>query len=300
MKILINEINVGERRRENMGDIRGLADSIAKYGLLHPVVIDENNNLVAGGRRLEACKLLGWHEIEVTPLGELSEKELRAIELEENLQRQDLTELEKSRNMIELVAVVEEQIKEEFRATVARNSEPTGGRPKEPGSYRDIEHRTGIPQATIRVAEKHVHAVNEFPELEELPKMQAIETAKKLNSLPAEERKPVIDAIKQSTQSEPAPETPEEEERRKAFNKARQFRKNVDSLISRLSAYACDKHDPDYYFEGLDEIEMAFGKITLFAEAELHTIESGIRWLQKFRDEYAKRMFAPQGIRRVK
>ncbi|HSO09805.1 MAG TPA: ParB N-terminal domain-containing protein, partial [Desulfoprunum sp.] len=70
MKKAISEIVVeeGARIRKDVGDIAALEKSIANVGLLNPVVIDENNRLVAGYRRLAACRNLGWKEIEVTVL----------------------------------------------------------------------------------------------------------------------------------------------------------------------------------------------------------------------------------------
>ena len=57
---LIDEIKVPSRLRKYMGDIAALSQSIKAVGLLHPVVVDKDNNLIAGARRLEAVKLLGW------------------------------------------------------------------------------------------------------------------------------------------------------------------------------------------------------------------------------------------------
>lgn len=54
----IADIKVGKRRREEMGDIEGLAASIRRYGLIHPVVVDQDWNLVAGSRRLAALNQL--------------------------------------------------------------------------------------------------------------------------------------------------------------------------------------------------------------------------------------------------
>ena len=79
-----------------MGDITELAASIFRFGLLHPIVVDVDGNLVAGARRLKACQSIGWTEIEALSLGELTSDELRLIELEENLKRKDLTSLERS------------------------------------------------------------------------------------------------------------------------------------------------------------------------------------------------------------
>ena len=45
-----------------------LARSIGEVGLLHPVVVTSKGHLVAGARRLEACRILGWKKIPVTVL----------------------------------------------------------------------------------------------------------------------------------------------------------------------------------------------------------------------------------------
>jgi hypothetical protein len=49
-------------------DSRSLARSIRDVGLLHPIVVTSKGHLVAGARRLEACRILGWKKIPVTVL----------------------------------------------------------------------------------------------------------------------------------------------------------------------------------------------------------------------------------------
>ena len=66
--VQIADIKIGARHRKDMGDIAGLADSIDSIGLLHPIVVTPDWTLLAGRRRLEACRLLGWVEIPVTVL----------------------------------------------------------------------------------------------------------------------------------------------------------------------------------------------------------------------------------------
>ena len=56
-------IRVGERARSDLGDVGSLAESIEQHGLLHPIVITETGELIAGVRRLEAFRLLGRTEI---------------------------------------------------------------------------------------------------------------------------------------------------------------------------------------------------------------------------------------------
>lgn len=82
----VDEIRVGERHRHDLGDIASLARDIAEVGLLHPVVITSDNTLIAGYRRLEAGKLLGWGTVPVTVVNLTS---IVRGELSENANRKD-------------------------------------------------------------------------------------------------------------------------------------------------------------------------------------------------------------------
>src|SRR5712664_1824892 len=62
----IDQIQIGFRYRKDLGDLRSLAQSIEEVGLLHPVVVTPEGRLIAGRRRMAACKLLGWMEVAVT------------------------------------------------------------------------------------------------------------------------------------------------------------------------------------------------------------------------------------------
>jgi ParB-like nuclease domain len=80
MDRLISEVQVGRRHRVDLSDIAGLGASIRELGLLHPIVIRPDGLLIAGERRLEACKSIGMAQIQVTVvdladvvLGELAE-----------------------------------------------------------------------------------------------------------------------------------------------------------------------------------------------------------------------------------
>ena len=84
----IEAIKVGVRHRRDLGDIDELAASIAKVGLLHPIVVTPDGDLIAGERRLAACKHLRWDDLPVTviPL-----KEIVRGEFAENSFRKDFT-----------------------------------------------------------------------------------------------------------------------------------------------------------------------------------------------------------------
>src|SRR5262245_9739988 len=98
-RVPISWIVEGERRRKEYGDISGLAKSIDTHGLMHPIIVDENTELIVGGRRLRACQELGWETIDARRWAGLSPAEKREIELAENLNRENLTPYELSRNM---------------------------------------------------------------------------------------------------------------------------------------------------------------------------------------------------------
>lgn len=83
-------VNRDKRQRRELEGIPGLAQSIARSGLIHPPVVRKTGELIAGERRLEAVRSLGWTHISVQWAEDLPEHELRLIELEENIRRVDL------------------------------------------------------------------------------------------------------------------------------------------------------------------------------------------------------------------
>ena len=74
-----------------MGDIESLADSLRRYGQISPIVINKKNLLIAGERRLEAAKRLGWRTINAIISEKSSELERLELEVEENMQRRDFS-----------------------------------------------------------------------------------------------------------------------------------------------------------------------------------------------------------------
>lgn len=87
------------RQRQEMGDVDGLAESIKAFGQLQPILVERREDgslaLVAGGRRLEACKKLRINVFAVVD-GLQSEDQRLFHELEENVRRKDITWQEKT------------------------------------------------------------------------------------------------------------------------------------------------------------------------------------------------------------
>ena len=94
--VRVSDIKFGRRNRHySFAKVKELAQSIEEIGLLHPIIIDADNNLIAGLHRLEAVNLLGWDEIPASVI-EFSVLEKEIAEIDENLIRAELTELEKA------------------------------------------------------------------------------------------------------------------------------------------------------------------------------------------------------------
>lgn len=131
MKIPVDEIKVGERDRADLGDLDELAASIQAVGLLHPVVITESRELVAGERRLAAVRQLGWTEVPVTVVDLSTAADALRAEADENTCRKPLTPYEASRARerrarILAPAAKERQDQGRKRAHASRRGEPVG------------------------------------------------------------------------------------------------------------------------------------------------------------------------------
>lgn len=94
MLVNISEIKVKKRVRKDLGDLDALKESLRRYGLLNPITIDNKNRLIAGERRLEAAKLLGWTNINAVVVNNISAITKLELELEENNQRKEFTDAE--------------------------------------------------------------------------------------------------------------------------------------------------------------------------------------------------------------
>ena len=91
MRMATSDIVLNLRVRKNLGDISTLMDSMKKHGLLNPITVTRKGELIAGQRRLESAKRLGWQYIEVKVVNDQDEIDKLELEIEENMQRKSLT-----------------------------------------------------------------------------------------------------------------------------------------------------------------------------------------------------------------
>lgn len=86
-------------------ELRGLAQSIQENGLLQPVTVRRENGqyfLVAGERRLRACKMAGMKEIPVI-ISDCEPEDSAVLALLENVQRRDLQMFEQANAILNLL-----------------------------------------------------------------------------------------------------------------------------------------------------------------------------------------------------
>jgi ParB family transcriptional regulator, chromosome partitioning protein len=93
------------RQKFEQDRLKELAFSIKSHGLLQPLVVEKEGDefrLISGERRYRALKLNKANTVPVRILGTLTQEERIQIQIAENLQREDITPMERSRAVYRL------------------------------------------------------------------------------------------------------------------------------------------------------------------------------------------------------
>lgn len=186
VKLKITDVKVKDgldRFRKDMGKLRDLAESIQRHGQLQPIVVNRNNELICGGRRLAACTIIG-SEVIATYQDTIEPLKMRELELEENLQRENFTPAE------EVIAVAEiHRLKQELYGKSQSGKE--GGWTLDK-TAESIGKTRGNVIESIQLAEM----VSMFPELKDAKTKNEIKkTAKALEKV-----KTTLEGLKQFEQ----------------------------------------------------------------------------------------------------
>jgi len=115
-----DNIKIRRRIREELGDLPSLSANIKELGQLQPIVIDTQDYLICGFRRLEAIKLGGGTEVQCK-IVENADDVLMALTLEEaeNTFRKDFTPSEK----VKVAQMRAEAMRDANKATSKRKGE---------------------------------------------------------------------------------------------------------------------------------------------------------------------------------
>jgi len=161
-EIPIDKIEIGDRQRRDYGDIENLKLSIEMYGLLYPIIVEPQPgglfSLRAGGRRLQAFNLLGRKKIDAFLVETLNEAEGKELELEENLQRKDLTYIERAKAIREIDKLKKE--KYTSSAPILRLGRIW--------TQKDTAEELGISEAKVSEDIKIAEATELYPEIGDL------------------------------------------------------------------------------------------------------------------------------------
>lgn len=168
MKCLIGEITVPSQRKRLLvkDKVKELAESIREIGLLQPIVITPQKVLVSGLHRLEACKLLGWQEVDYVEK-DYSELDAELAEIDENLIRAELTVLERGEHFKRRKEIYEAK-NPEAKKGGDRGNQYTGGKPRQSeivSFSHDTAAKLGVSSRTVQqevqIAEKLTSEIKE-------------------------------------------------------------------------------------------------------------------------------------------
>ena len=189
-RIPIENILVSASRREiEHAKVHELAESIHEVGLLNPITVTRDMQLVAGGHRLEACKAIGWHDIACTFL-EGDSLHVELAEIDENLIRNDLDAIS-----VGELALRRDDILEALgvRAKVGQGRPSKNGAESAPlKTTKDIAKEIGVSERALQVnkqlARDLVPEAKEVIRKEDIPKTVALE----ISRLEPEQQREVI------------------------------------------------------------------------------------------------------------
>lgn len=158
-----------------------------------------DSRLVCGHRRLLAVQHLGWTEVEASVWEDMSEEQRHTIEREENERRKPLTDVERSKRLVArakeeapVVAAKMAERKNRLSAPSAEISQKVADGRGRPAHYKaprqEVARALGVAEGTLRKAESHVAAVEQFPEIgADTPQATAIREAEHLRELPQDD-----------------------------------------------------------------------------------------------------------------
>ena len=169
----LDKIKIQEgRQRTEFPNIPQLALSIKKEGQLVPVILDKDYTLIAGERRMRAIKLLERTEIDAVIYTEdVDIIKAETAQLEENIQREDLTWQEDIAAKLRLTRLKEKQATDKGESWSLRKTAET------------INAAIGTISQDVNLAE----AIESFPELKDFKtKGESFNAFKKLIERAAE------------------------------------------------------------------------------------------------------------------
>ncbi len=166
------------RKKFDQKSLNELADSIKKHGILQPIIVssigDGKYQVIAGERRLRASKLAGLKKIPAIVKGKKTNKENLELAILENIQREDLTPIER--------ALSYKQLADEFGMTHAQIAQRVGkGRVAVTNTIRLLDLPDKVKEALEKgqISENHARAILALPtESQRVKLLEQVKTQK--------------------------------------------------------------------------------------------------------------------------
>lgn len=155
----LESIILGERVRQELGDIEGLEQSMKESGLIQPLAAKDNKDstytLIAGGRRFTVLKKNNVPNVHIRIYDDsISELELKVLEKSENFFRKDFEYFEMDRIIREIT-----ELQQSIHGKKAPGPNTSGW------SLEDTGELVGISKASVSLAIQRDEVRQQFPEL---------------------------------------------------------------------------------------------------------------------------------------
>ena len=168
-QVPIKKVQVSESHRSDLGNIEDLALSIKTSGLINPIILDADYNLISGLRRLRATEYLGAENIDVQFYENLDSFGKIKVKIEEQLGKKDLAWPEE--------VLLKRQLHELYVAAKKRGSKWTQKR---------TAKILGMPSTTLSEEIRLAYILDEYPELKKKPsKREAIKNMYRVREIEA-------------------------------------------------------------------------------------------------------------------
>lgn len=188
-------------------NIEKLKKSIETVGLINPLVINDDNELIAGGRRYSALKELGYTEVPVVRVHK-NDLEQELISIDENLVRKDLTKIEFEMCLNRGKEIYEELFPQAMKVDEEDLTTPQGielqvDKPNDQRSFIDLTaEKTGLSKKVIKSAiDRDAKSSDKVKELRAHGELNASQT-NEIIKLDKEEQDKVIDMVKDKSARE--------------------------------------------------------------------------------------------------
>jgi len=283
IKFPINQIKLGSRFRKEDGELTGLIESIKKNGLINPILLTPEGELIAGYRRYLACKKLGMKTIDakIVEVGDVKE-----LEMDENLARKDFTLSEKAEIAEFLLNKEKELARQRMRLGGARKSELTA---LEKGRALDkVAKRLGLSRPTLRkIMEIYASGREDLiqkmdktgkvdPIYRELKKPKTYINSSKISQLALEL---LIKKLAHLPEAEDQPTLRELKQKYFIYQQVRILHKNAPGWILNQAK----KQQIELSPKELDELKKALGK------ADKYLLRKMVKILERYYEEWGKR-----------